>query len=50
MIRSVRANKATFRTVKFEPGFNVVLADKTDQLQPVHLRHVDVGEDEIVPA
>ncbi|MFA6545705.1 MAG: ABC-three component system protein [Limisphaerales bacterium] len=31
MIRSLRANKATFRTVKFEPGFNVVLADKTDK-------------------
>jgi uncharacterized protein YydD (DUF2326 family) len=31
MIRSVRANKATFRPVKFEPGFNVVLADRTDK-------------------
>lgn len=31
MIRSVRANKATFRSVKFEPGFNIVLADKTDK-------------------
>jgi uncharacterized protein YydD (DUF2326 family) len=31
MIRSVRANKATFRSVKFEPGFNVVLADRTDK-------------------
>ena len=31
MIRSIRANKATFRSVKFEPGFNVVLADKTDK-------------------
>ncbi len=31
MIRSVRANKATFRPVKFEPGFNIVLADKTDK-------------------
>jgi uncharacterized protein YydD (DUF2326 family) len=31
MIRSVRSNKATFRPVKFEPGFNVVLADRTDK-------------------
>jgi uncharacterized protein YydD (DUF2326 family) len=31
MIRAIRANKATFRSVKFEPGFNVVLADKTDK-------------------
>ncbi|MFA6563473.1 MAG: DUF2326 domain-containing protein [Verrucomicrobiia bacterium] len=31
MIRCVRANKATFRSVTFEPGFNVVLADKTDK-------------------
>ncbi|MCX6925079.1 MAG: DUF2326 domain-containing protein [Verrucomicrobia bacterium] len=31
MIRCVRANKATFRSVKFQPGFNVVLADKTDK-------------------
>lgn len=31
MIHAVRANKPTFRTVKFEPGFNVVLADKTDK-------------------
>jgi uncharacterized protein YydD (DUF2326 family) len=31
MIRCVRANKATFRTVRFQPGFNVVLADKTDK-------------------
>lgn len=31
MIRAVRANKATFRSVKFGPGFNVVLADKTDK-------------------
>ena len=31
MIRCVRANKATFHSVKFQPGFNVVLADKTDK-------------------
>lgn len=31
MIRCIRANKATFRSVKFQPGFNVVLADKTDK-------------------
>jgi uncharacterized protein YydD (DUF2326 family) len=31
MIRAIRANKATFRPVTFEPGFNVVLADKTDK-------------------
>lgn len=31
MIRAIRANKATFRSVTFEPGFNVVLADKTDK-------------------
>jgi len=31
MIRAVRANKTTFRSVKFGPGFNVVLADKTDK-------------------
>jgi uncharacterized protein YydD (DUF2326 family) len=31
VIRCVRANKATFRSVTFEPGFNVVLADKTDK-------------------
>ena len=31
MIRSVRSNKATFRPVKLEPGFNVVLADRTDK-------------------
>lgn len=31
MIRCVRANKATFRPVRFKPGFNVVLADKTDK-------------------
>jgi uncharacterized protein YydD (DUF2326 family) len=31
MIRAVRANKSTFRTVIFEPGFNVILADKTDK-------------------
>ncbi len=31
MIRGIRANKATFRPVRFQPGFNVVLADKTDK-------------------
>jgi uncharacterized protein YydD (DUF2326 family) len=31
VIRAVRANKATFRSVTFGPGFNVVLADKTDK-------------------
>jgi len=31
MIRCVRANKATFQSVRFQPGFNVVLADKTDK-------------------
>ncbi len=31
MIRAVRANKTTFCSVKFGPGFNVVLADKTDK-------------------
>lgn len=31
MIHAVRANKSTFRSVTFEPGFNVVLADKTDK-------------------
>ena len=31
MIRCVRANKPTFRSVKFQPGFNVVLADKTNK-------------------
>lgn len=31
MIRCVRANKATFHPVRFLPGFNVVLADKTDR-------------------
>ncbi|NTW99596.1 MAG: DUF2326 domain-containing protein, partial [Geobacteraceae bacterium] len=29
MIKCVRANKTTFRSVEFQPGFNVVLADKT---------------------
>ena len=29
MIRAVRANQTTFREVHFEPGFNVVLADRT---------------------
>ncbi|MGL5943404.1 MAG: DUF2326 domain-containing protein [Waterburya sp.] len=29
LIRSVKANKPSFRTVYFEPGFNVVLADRT---------------------
>lgn len=33
MIRSVRANKATFRPVTFKPGFNVILADRTDKSQ-----------------
>ena len=31
MIRRVRANKTTFRSIAFQPGFNVVLADKTDK-------------------
>jgi uncharacterized protein YydD (DUF2326 family) len=31
MIRGVRANHDSFRTVTFSPGFNVVLADKTDK-------------------
>ncbi len=31
MIRSVRANKGTFRPVRFHPGFNVILADKTEK-------------------
>lgn len=31
MIRAIRANKNSFRTVEFRPGFNVVLADKTDK-------------------
>jgi hypothetical protein len=31
MIRAVRANHASFRAVTFEPGFNVILADKTDK-------------------
>ena len=29
MIRSVSANQKSFKTVHFEPGFNVVLADRT---------------------
>ncbi len=29
MITSVRANRSSFRTVTFQPGFNVVLADRT---------------------
>ena len=29
LIRSVKANKPSFRTVYFKPGFNVVLADRT---------------------
>ncbi|OWU67699.1 hypothetical protein ATO2_14260 [Roseovarius sp. 22II1-1F6A] len=29
MIRSVSADRASFRTVHFEPGFNVILADRT---------------------
>lgn len=29
MIRSVRANRRTFEPVTFEPGFNVLLADRT---------------------
>ena len=29
MIRSVRCNKATFKTINFNPGFNVVTADRT---------------------
>lgn len=29
LIRSVKANNPSFRTVYFEPGFNVVLADRT---------------------
>ncbi len=39
MIRCVRANKATFRSVKFQPGFNVVLADKTDKSSPKDSRN-----------
>lgn len=31
MIKSVRANQPTFRQVNFEPGFNVVLADRTKE-------------------
>jgi uncharacterized protein YydD (DUF2326 family) len=31
MIRCVRANKTSFRSVEFQPGFNVVLADKTEK-------------------
>lgn len=33
MIRGVRSNKASFRPVRFEDGFNVVLADRTDKSQ-----------------
>jgi uncharacterized protein YydD (DUF2326 family) len=29
MITSVRANKSSFRSITFEPGFNVVVADRT---------------------
>ena len=29
MIHAIRANKPSFRTVRLEPGFNVVLADRT---------------------
>ena len=31
MINAVRCNKSTFKTVEFEPGFNVVLADRTKE-------------------
>lgn len=31
MIKKVFANKSSFRTVEFEPGFNVVLADRTKE-------------------
>ncbi|WP_392535030.1 ABC-three component system protein [Nostoc sp. C117] len=30
MIHAVRCNHASFKTVKFRPGFNVVLADRTE--------------------
>jgi uncharacterized protein YydD (DUF2326 family) len=31
MIRAVRGNQDSFRAVTFQPGFNVILADKTDK-------------------
>jgi uncharacterized protein YydD (DUF2326 family) len=31
MIISVQANKQSFRTVEFQPGFNIVLADRTKE-------------------
>ena len=31
MIRSVRCNKDTFKTINFNPGFNVVTAERTKE-------------------
>ncbi|MEH2359208.1 AAA family ATPase [Nostoc sp.] len=31
MIHAVRCNHASFKTVEFRPGFNVVLADRTEE-------------------
>lgn len=39
MIRSVTADKASFRTVHFEPGFNVVLADRTKESTKLDTRN-----------
>ncbi len=31
MISAVRANKPTFRTVRFQPGLNLILAERTKE-------------------
>ncbi len=31
MIRSVKCNKASFKSVEFQAGFNVILADRTQE-------------------
>jgi uncharacterized protein YydD (DUF2326 family) len=32
MIHAVRCNQASFKEVEFRPGFNVILADRTEYL------------------
>ncbi|WP_333206490.1 AAA family ATPase [Microcoleus sp. Pol17_C1] len=31
MIRAIRCNHTSFKTVEFRPGFNVILADRTEE-------------------
>jgi uncharacterized protein YydD (DUF2326 family) len=31
MIRKVSANQSSFRTVEFNPGFNIVIAERTKE-------------------